>query len=181
MNYRTLGRTGLSVSELGFGAWEIGWTRPEEGDDIGRLLNRALDSGINFIDSSAAYRWSEELIAKYVGHRRDEFYFATKCGSWRVLQSDGEWVQTLDYSAKAGKGTIRQYIGRRRCRSEGDRDGCVRVEGSGRAGRCLLCWLPNLVASWCTMAGQKGSYFGSKGLSNEGDVPVASISSDQIK
>ena len=71
MNYRTLGRTGLSVSELGFGAWEIGWTRPEEGDDIGRLLNRALDSGINFIDSSAAYRWSEELIAKYVGHRRD--------------------------------------------------------------------------------------------------------------
>ncbi|MBT4500556.1 MAG: aldo/keto reductase, partial [Gemmatimonadetes bacterium] len=51
--------------------------------------------------SSAAYRWSEELIAKYVGHRRDEFIFATKCGSWRVLQPNGEWVQTLDYSAKA--------------------------------------------------------------------------------
>jgi aryl-alcohol dehydrogenase-like predicted oxidoreductase len=101
VNYRTLGRTGLSVSELGFGAWEIGWTRPEESDDVGSLLNRALDSGINFIDSSAAYRWSEELIAKHVGHRRDEFYFATKCGSGRVLQSDGEWVQTLDYSAKA--------------------------------------------------------------------------------
>lgn len=101
MQYRTLGRTGLKVSELGFGAWEIGWTRPEEGDDVGRLLNRALDLGVNFIDSSAAYRWSEELIAKYVGHRRDEFIFATKCGSGRVLQPDGEWVQTLDYSAKA--------------------------------------------------------------------------------
>lgn len=101
MEYRMLGRTGLQVSTLGFGAWEIGWTRPEEGDEVGRLLNRALDLGINFIDSSAAYRWSEELIAKYVGHRRHEFVFATKCGSWRVLQPDGEWVQTLDYSAKA--------------------------------------------------------------------------------
>ena len=101
MQYRRLGKTNLEVSELGFGAWEIGWTHPEAGDEAGRLLNRALDLGINFIDSSAAYRWSEELIAKYVGHRRDEFFFATKCGSWRVLQPDGEWVQTLDYSAKA--------------------------------------------------------------------------------
>jgi len=101
MQYRVLGRTGLRVSELGFGAWEIGWTRPEEGEEVGRLLNRALDLGINFVDSSAAYRWSEELIAKYIGHRRSEFIFATKCGSWRVQQPDGEWIQTLDYSAKA--------------------------------------------------------------------------------
>lgn len=101
MEYRRLGRTELEVSELGFGAWHIGWTPPEEGDEVGQLLNRALDTGVNFIDSSAAYRWSEELIAKYIGHRQDEFYFATKCGSWRVQQPDGEWVQTLDYSAKA--------------------------------------------------------------------------------
>ena len=65
------------------------------------ILNAVLDAGINFIDSSAAYRWSEELISKYVGHRRHEFIFATKCGSGRVLQPDGEWVQTLDYSAAA--------------------------------------------------------------------------------
>ena len=101
MQYRRLGRTELEVSELGFGAWHIGWTPPEEGDAVGRLLNRALDAGVNFIDSSAAYRWSEELIAKYIGHRQDQFYFATKCGSWRVQQPDGEWIQTLDYSAKA--------------------------------------------------------------------------------
>ena len=101
MRYRTLGRTGLNVSEVGFGAWEIGWTHPSEGDEVGRLLNRALDLGINFIDSSAAYRFSEELIAKYVGHRRNEFVFATKCGSWRVQQPDGDWVQTIDYSARA--------------------------------------------------------------------------------
>lgn len=68
---------------------------------MGRLLNRALDLGINFFDSSAAYHFSEDLIAKYIGHRRHEFFFATKCGSWRVQQPNGEWVQTLDYSAKA--------------------------------------------------------------------------------
>jgi aryl-alcohol dehydrogenase-like predicted oxidoreductase len=101
MRYRTLGRTHLQVSELGFGAWEIGWTRPEDADGTGRLLNRALDRGINFIDSSAAYRWSEEHIGRFVGHRRHEFFYATKCGSWRVQQPDGEWVQTLDYSAAA--------------------------------------------------------------------------------
>ena len=101
MRHRTLGRTGLEVSELGFGSFEIGWTPPEESQDYDRLLNRALDAGINFIDSSAAYRWSEEHIARYLGPRRGEFYFATKCGSGRVLQDDGTWVQTLDYSAAA--------------------------------------------------------------------------------
>ncbi len=102
MRSRTLGRTGLQVSELGFGAWEIGWTPPgDAAATIGRLLNRALDGGITFIDSSAAYRWSEEHIGRYLGNRRHEFVFATKCGSWRVQQPDGEWVQTLDYSAAA--------------------------------------------------------------------------------
>lgn len=101
MNHRTLGRTGLSVTELGFGAYEIGFTHIDESEEVGRLLNRALDLGINFVDSSAAYYWSEELISKYIGHRRGEFIFASKCGSWRVLQPNGEWVQTLDYSAKA--------------------------------------------------------------------------------
>ena len=101
MEQRRLGRTELQVSALGFGAWEIGWTPVEEGEAVGKLLNHALDSGINFVDSSAAYRWSEELIAKYIGHRRHEFLFATKCGSGRVQQPDGEWVQTLDYSAAA--------------------------------------------------------------------------------
>ena len=100
---RRLGRTELEVTCLGFGAWEIGWTDVDGADSaaVGRLLNRALDAGINFVDSSAAYRWSEELIARHIGHRKDEFVFATKCGSWRVQQDDGEWVQTLDYSAAA--------------------------------------------------------------------------------
>ena len=114
MEYRTLGRTGLEVSALGFGAWEIGWTHPDDGADVGRLLNRALDLGINFVDSSAAYRWSEELIGKYLGHRRDDFFFVTKCGSWRVQRDDGEWVQTLDYSGDAIQPAIDRSLRRLR-------------------------------------------------------------------
>ena len=53
MQYRILGRTGLEVSELGFGGWEIGWTPPDKADEVGLMLNRALDLGINFVDSSA--------------------------------------------------------------------------------------------------------------------------------
>ena len=82
MEYRRLGRTGLEVSELGFGAWEIGWTRPEEGDEVGRLLNRALDLGINFIDTAPIYGngQSEEIIGKIIGQKRDQWVIATKCG-----------------------------------------------------------------------------------------------------
>ena len=120
MRYRTLGRTGLEVSELGFGAWEIGWTDPAEGDAVGRLLNRALDLGINFIDSSAAYRWSEELIAKYTGHRRDEFFFdqmrlvagATArrgVGADPRLLGSGHRTPDRSISAKAADGLHRHH------------------------------------------------------------------------
>jgi len=55
---------------------------------VGRLLYHALDHGIDFVDSSAAYRWSEELIAKYIGHRRHEFTYATK---WFLARATGGW------------------------------------------------------------------------------------------
>ena len=64
MNFRRLGRTELKISE-------IGWTRPEEADDVGRLLNTALDLGINLIDSSAAYRWSEVWVIQLCDPVRD--------------------------------------------------------------------------------------------------------------
>lgn len=53
MKYRRLGRTELQVSEVGFGAAEIGAFAPEESEDVGRLLNRTLDFGVNFIDTAA--------------------------------------------------------------------------------------------------------------------------------
>jgi aryl-alcohol dehydrogenase-like predicted oxidoreductase len=90
---RPLGRTGLSVSEIGFGAWGIGGrtsgtTSYGDTDDRTSLaaLGRALDCGITFFDTSSAYGdgHSEALIGEAFGGRRDKVVIATKAGyeSW---------------------------------------------------------------------------------------------------
>jgi aryl-alcohol dehydrogenase-like predicted oxidoreductase len=80
---RPLGRTGADVTILGYGAMELRG-QPHgpaiDDDDAGRLLNAVLDGGINLIDTSIDYGRSEELIGRYLGHRRDEFFLASKCG-----------------------------------------------------------------------------------------------------
>src|ERR1700733_2579506 len=81
---RPLGQTGTDVTILGYGAMELrGQPRGPAIDDVesGRLLNAVLDGGINLIDTSIDYGRSEELIGRYVGHRRDEYFLASKCGS----------------------------------------------------------------------------------------------------
>nr|ART36800.1 D441 [uncultured bacterium] len=80
---RKLGRTGLPVTVLGFGAMDIGG--PPAANEISdaeadRVLNAVLDSGINFIDTSVCYGISETRIGRAISHRRNEFYIATKCG-----------------------------------------------------------------------------------------------------
>jgi aryl-alcohol dehydrogenase-like predicted oxidoreductase len=80
---RPLGRTGADVTILGYGAMELrGEPRgPAIADeDAGRLLGSVLDSGINLIDTAIDYGRSEELIGRYIGHRRDEYFLASKCG-----------------------------------------------------------------------------------------------------
>jgi predicted aldo/keto reductase-like oxidoreductase len=62
MEQRRLGRTGLQVSVLGFGAWEIGWTPLDEGQQVGRLLNYALDNGINFVDRNLSTRMRRSVV-----------------------------------------------------------------------------------------------------------------------
>jgi aryl-alcohol dehydrogenase-like predicted oxidoreductase len=79
MIYRNFGVTGLKVSALGFGAGEIGDYAISEKDSE-NLLNKVLDSGINFIDTARGYFASEERIGKYISHRRDEFILSTKVG-----------------------------------------------------------------------------------------------------
>ena len=49
-------------------------------DEAGQVLNAALDGGVNFLDTSACYDISEELIGRTISHRRGEFILATKCG-----------------------------------------------------------------------------------------------------
>src|SRR6187399_2820134 len=93
---RELGRTGLLVTTLGYGAMELrGAPRgPELTDEAAeRLLNGVLDAGINFIDTSIDYGRSEERIGRFIGHRRDEYYLASKCGCV-VGGAQGEHVHT---------------------------------------------------------------------------------------
>ena len=72
-----LGRTGLEVTRLGYGAAH---RRALTDDEIGNMLNRVLDAGINFIDTANDYGNSEEMIGRYIRSRRDEYVLATKCG-----------------------------------------------------------------------------------------------------
>ena len=81
MEMATLGRTGLRVSRLGVGLVEIGIQLTEgETELAGRILNTALDGGINFLDTAECYGISEDLIGATVSHRRSEFILATKAG-----------------------------------------------------------------------------------------------------
>jgi aryl-alcohol dehydrogenase-like predicted oxidoreductase len=96
---RTLGRTGLEVTTLGFGAMELRGapTGPEiSDDDANRLLNTVLDEGINFIDTSIDYGRSEELIGRFIAHRRSEYVLASKCGCVPGAGMGAEHVHTAD-------------------------------------------------------------------------------------
>ncbi len=85
MHYRTLGRTGLRVSDVGFGAMTIGGEIFGATDDQEslRTLHHAIDAGMNFIDTADAYGrgHSEELIAQVLKTRRKEVVLATKGGN----------------------------------------------------------------------------------------------------
>lgn len=107
VRYRTLGSTGLQVSEIGFGALEIGrdWAADVNSDfrhlterEAADVLNGVLDLGINFIDTAPAYWYSEEFIGKAIAHRRSEYVLATKVGEH--CDPSGS---VYDYSAEATK------------------------------------------------------------------------------
>jgi len=82
MNERRLGRTGLSVSEIGYGAWGIGgsqWLGAEDQESL-EALNRAVDQGVNFIDTALVYGrgHSEQLVGKVVSERSERIVVASK-------------------------------------------------------------------------------------------------------
>jgi aryl-alcohol dehydrogenase-like predicted oxidoreductase len=90
MNERRLGRTGLSVSEIGYGAWGIGgsmWLGAEDDESI-QALNRAIDLGVNFIDTAAAYGngHSEKLVGQVVRERDERIVVASK-----IPPKNGRW------------------------------------------------------------------------------------------
>ena len=83
MEYRPFGQTGINISAMGFGCWEIGggYGSIEETDFI-KAINRALDLGINSFDTAEAYGMgaSEKSLAKALGSRRKEAVITTKFG-----------------------------------------------------------------------------------------------------
>jgi aryl-alcohol dehydrogenase-like predicted oxidoreductase len=83
MQYRTLGRTGFEVSSISFGAWAIGgsWGTVEDDQSIA-ALHRAIDLGVNFIDTADVYGdgRSEKLIAQVLKERSERIVVATKAG-----------------------------------------------------------------------------------------------------
>jgi aryl-alcohol dehydrogenase-like predicted oxidoreductase len=79
MEKRALGKTGMDVTVLGFGGAEIGFQGVSL-QMVDRLLNGALDAGLNVIDTAECYINSEELIGQTVAGRRSEYFLFTKCG-----------------------------------------------------------------------------------------------------
>ena len=83
MQYRTFGRTGWDVSEIGFGAWAIGadWGHVSESDALD-ALHKSIDLGVNFIDTADVYGdgRSERLISQVLKERSEQIYVATKAG-----------------------------------------------------------------------------------------------------
>src|SRR3990172_2700606 len=110
MPRRPLGRTGLVVSRLGFGAFKIGrnervkypqaYALPDD-KTVEALLNGVLDLGINQIDTAPAYGSSEERIGRFLSHRRDEFILSTKVG-----ETFADGASRYDFSRQAGRDSI---------------------------------------------------------------------------
>lgn len=114
MEKRKLGRTGLQVTFIGFGALEIGrdWglglagnqVRPDEESAIA-MLNFVLDSGVNLVDTARAYHKSEERIGRGISHRRKEFILTSKCG-----EHSAEPETYYDFSYKAVRASIEKSL-----------------------------------------------------------------------
>lgn len=90
---RPLGKSGLDVTVLGYGAMEIRGPRIWGGrtvseDQAEAILNAVLDEGINFLDTANDYGRSEEFIGRFITHRRDEYSIATKCGCMVVRKDE---------------------------------------------------------------------------------------------
>jgi len=112
---RPLGRTGTDVSILGYGAMELRG-QPHgpviEDFEAGQLLAAVLNGGIDLIDTSVDYGRSEELIGRYLGQRRDEFFLASKCGCLLQTPSGARPPFPHDYSPGNIRAGIEQSLRR---------------------------------------------------------------------
>ncbi len=88
---RRFGKTDMMVTVLGFGGAEIGYEKIEQAT-VDKLLNSALDSGLNVVDTAECYLDSETQIGTAIGHRRKDYFLFTKCGHATDVTGKGaEW------------------------------------------------------------------------------------------
>ena len=84
MKKRTLGKTGFEISEISLGTWQVGgkWGEDFDHSNADKILNSAVDKGINFIDTADVYgdRESEKAVGRLVKNRSERIYVASKCG-----------------------------------------------------------------------------------------------------
>lgn len=106
MQYRKFGKLGWEISEIGFGGWAIGggWGPQSDSESV-KALHKAIDLGLNFIDTAQGYGegHSEELIGKVLKERNEEIYVATK-----VPPKNFDWPPRSDYDAR--KAFPKEYI-----------------------------------------------------------------------
>lgn len=110
MNYRSFGNTGFACSEIGFGAWAIGgnWGPQDKSDSL-EALHKALDSGINFIDTAAGYGEgkSERIIAEVLKERKESVFVATK-----TQPAPGDWPPSPydNWEDRYGEAYLRNHV-----------------------------------------------------------------------
>lgn len=84
MNYRRLGKTNFNISEISLGTWQVGGKWGSGFNDVlaEKIINEAIDSGINFIDTADVYEagLSEAAVGRVVKSRSEDIFVATKCG-----------------------------------------------------------------------------------------------------
>lgn len=126
MEKRTLGKTGMHVTVLGYGGAEIGF-RGVPGQTVEQLINGALDAGLNVIDTAECYVDSEEKIGQAVSTRRKDYFLFTKCGH----DSDGDhWnpkkmADQIDRSLKRLRTPCVDLVQLHSCTEEQLRQGAV--------------------------------------------------------
>lgn len=127
---RTLGRTGVEVGTLALGTWPSGKCDTIDDQGVERLVNEALDLGVNLIDTARAYDNAESGIGRVLRRRRDEVFLTTKV--WADTASDAQ--KSFEASLRA-MGT--DHVDLLYIHSIGDRD-VDKVMGSGGALEYLL-------------------------------------------
>jgi len=139
---RKFGKTDMQVALLGFGGAEIGYEKTDQAT-VGKLLNAALDAGLNVVDTAECYIDSEAQIGEAIGKRRKEYYLFTKCGHIKPDESRGDaWTKeavtaSVERSLKRLKTDVIDLVQLHSCSIEELKKGeCIEaLEAAKKAGK----------------------------------------------